>query len=106
MIRFLLRILGFVLLAAAFVGAVVDGARSIANDAVSLTPLGDVAAAVLKERYLALRPAAESLHPLVWQGLLGPLASVPAVLAALLVGALLLRLGQVPAEPFGALVRR
>ncbi|MFJ5486185.1 hypothetical protein ACIKTA_00420 [Hansschlegelia beijingensis] len=39
MIRFLLRLLGFLILAGAFVALVIDGARSIAAGAISFTPL-------------------------------------------------------------------
>lgn len=38
MIRFLLRLIGFIILAAGFVALVIDGARSIAAGALSLTP--------------------------------------------------------------------
>jgi len=39
MIRFLLRLLGFLILAGGFVALVIDGARSIAAGAFSFTPL-------------------------------------------------------------------
>jgi len=54
MIRFLFRLCGQIILALALVFAIADIARSLANDAVSLTTLGDAAAAV----HLPLVPAA------------------------------------------------
>ena len=40
MLRFLARAVGLLLVAAGFVGLVIDGTRSMANSAVSFTPLG------------------------------------------------------------------
>ena len=106
-IRFLLRSLGFLLLAAAFVGLVLDGARSIANGALSFTSLADVALALAQERWLALRPLVEArLHPMLWSHGLEPLSRAPASILALVVGAAALRLGQPPREPIGHLARR
>lgn len=39
MIRFLFRLLGFLVLAAGFVSLVIDGTRSIASGALTLTPM-------------------------------------------------------------------
>ncbi|HVB89578.1 MAG TPA: hypothetical protein VND97_05205, partial [Beijerinckiaceae bacterium] len=44
MIRFLLRVVGVALLAGAFASAVIDGTRSIAANALLLTPFGDACA--------------------------------------------------------------
>lgn len=106
MIRFLLRALGFLLLATAFVGLVLDGARSIANGALSFTSIADVALAVARERWLALQPLVEGLHPALWSGGLEPLSRAPASVLALVVGALALRLGQPPRDAIGHLARR
>ena len=43
MFRFLARLVGLVLIATGFVGLVIDGTRSIANNAMSFTPVGGVA---------------------------------------------------------------
>ena len=107
MLRFVFRVFGLGLLAAGFVGLVVDGTRSIANNGLSFTPLGEVGYALFKERYLLLQPAIERhLHPALWDPLVLNLTLAPASIAALLVGALLLRLGQRPKEPIGYLARR
>ena len=71
MIRFLVRLAGYVLIAAGFVSLVIDGARSIANSAVMVTPLGETLALLLRERYLQIQPAVErNLHPLLWDPVL------------------------------------
>ena len=63
MLRFSFRIAGFLALASAFAALVIDGTRSIAGGAISVTLLG----AVLKkweseiERVISLR-----LHPWLW----------------------------------------
>ncbi len=59
MMRFLLRFVGYVLLAAGFVTLVIDGARSIANSALLLTPLGEALVTVLA-RALPAVPALRS----------------------------------------------
>ena len=43
MFRFLARLIGLVLVAAGFVGIVIDGTRSVANGVLSFTPLGELA---------------------------------------------------------------
>lgn len=106
-IRFLFRSLGFGLLAAAFVGLVLDGARSIANSALDYTTVADLALAVARDRWLALQPLVErALGPSVWSNGLEPASRAPAAVVALVLGALLLRLGQPPREPIGYLARR
>ena len=107
MFRFLLRSIGLALVAAGFVALVIDGTRSIANNAVSFTPLGEVAFAVFKERYLLLQPAIERhVHPLLWDPVVLNLTLAPASLVALVLGAVLLWLGRRPKEPIGYLTRR
>ena len=54
MLRFLLRALGLVALAGAFAAAVMDGARSIANNALSLAPTGAALARLAPARIAQL----------------------------------------------------
>src|SRR5829696_5979546 len=100
MLRFIARALGLLLIAAGFVGIVIDGTRSIANGTVMFTPLGEAAFRVFGERYLLLQPAIERhVHPLLWDPVVLNLTLAPASLLALGVGAVLLWLGQRPREP-------
>lgn len=102
MIRFLARVLGFLLVAAGFVGLVVDGTRSIANGAVSFTPLGEVA-----RLFPGIEPfVTRHLHPVLWDPVFLNLFLLPASLLAVALGALLLWLGRRPAELIGHLAGR
>ncbi len=107
MVRFLARAFGFVLIAAGFVGLVIDGTRSIANSAVDFTPLGQVAHWLLREKFLLIEPGVtRHVHPWLWDPLLLNFFLLPASVLALGLGAVLVWLGQKPAEPVGFLARR
>jgi len=105
-LRFLVRILGYLLVAAGFVVLLTDGARAIANSTFRLTPLGESAQALVGERILALQPAIErNLHPVLWDPVMVTLLRVPSAAAALLLGFLLLRLGAARRPDIGILTR-
>ena len=70
-------LLGYVVLAAGFVGLVYDGARSIANNGVRVTSLSDLLMTLFKERGSALQGAVESVAPWLWQALVLPLTLAP-----------------------------
>jgi hypothetical protein len=107
MLRFLVRALGFLLIAAGFVGLVIDGTRSIANGALGFTPLGQIAHAMLREKFLLIEPGVtRHVHPWLWDPVLLNFFLMPAALLAVLIGILLLWLGQKPQEPIGFLARR
>ena len=63
MLRFLARIAGFLVLAAGFAAMVIDGTRSIAAQAVVLTPFGDLFRAKLPVIQQAI---VQNVHPLLW----------------------------------------
>ncbi|WP_306222333.1 hypothetical protein [Bosea beijingensis] len=107
MVRFLLRLIGYLFVAAGFVALVIDGARSIANAGLRFTPVGEVLSAVIHERYQLIQPAIErNLHPWLWDPLLLSLMRAPAAAAALLLGFALLWLGRRPDEIIGIVTRR
>lgn len=107
MVRFLLRLLGYLLVAAGFVSLVIDGARSVANSAVQYTPLNLALSMLVGERIEALQPLIErGIHPLLWDPLLRYLMLAPAALVAFLLGFLLLRLGTPPEPKIGIVTRR
>ena len=102
MVRFLARTLGLLLLAAGFVGFVIDGTRSVANSRASFTPLGELASTVFPKSYPLLEPGVtRHLHPFVWDPVLQTVFLLPASVIAFVIGALLLWLGQKPAESVG-----
>lgn len=102
MLRFLARALGLLLVAAGFVGLVIDGTRSIANGELSLTPLGQVAYTLFPTSFPLIEPAVtRHVHPVLWDPILLNFFLLPAALVAVLLGGLLIWLGQKPEEPIG-----
>jgi len=106
-LRFLVRILGYLLVAGGFVVLLTDGARSIANSTLRFTALGETLFALLGERYRLLQPAVErNLHPLLWDPVLLNATLAPTALVGLLLGFLLLWLGAEPKPVIGIVTRR
>ena len=101
MFRFLLRVLGFLILAAGFVGLVIDGTRSIANSQVILTPMGELAFSLFPRSFPLLEPAVTRLSPVLWDPVVRTLLLLPASVAGFALGALLLWLGRRRPEPIG-----
>jgi hypothetical protein len=107
MFRFLARLLGLVLIAAGFVGLVIDGTRAIANGTVSFTPLGEVAFRLFPRSFPLIEPAVtRHVHPWLWDYGLLYVFLLPASVLGFLLGALLLWLGRRPSEPIGYLAGR
>ncbi len=107
MVRFLLRLLGYLIVAAGFVSLVIDGARSIANSSVQYTPSSLVLSTAFGERINAWQPVIErNLHPLLWDPVMVNLLLAPAALMAFLLGFLLLKLGTPPEPKIGIVTRR
>lgn len=106
MIRFLLRSAGYLVVAGGFVLLVLDGARSIANQSLLITRLGDTGMAFFGERYAQLQPMIErQIHPLLWDPVLVHLLMLPTCATLLFLGFLLLRLGRQPEPGIGILTR-
>lgn len=107
MVRFVVRLTGYLLSAAGFVALVIDGARSIANSTVQFTPLGAPLAVLLRERYQQIQPAIErNIHPLLWDPVVLGLLRSPACLVALAFGLVLVWLGTPPQPEIGVVTRR
>jgi hypothetical protein len=106
LLRGLVRLIGFLLIAAAFVAGVMDGARSIAASGLDYAKLGETGFRLLGERFLQLQPAVErSVHPLAWDPVLVSLLQIPTSLMLLGLGLLIYRLGKRPPERIGQLLR-
>jgi len=88
-LRFLIRTLGFLSLAGAFVLAVEDGARSLANGALSLQPLGGSLARLAPQKFQQLPALAAHVNPKLWDPVLIDVLWVPTSAALLLLGAVL-----------------
>ena len=105
MLRFLARILGFLLMAGGFVALVYDGARSIANNGPRVTTLSELLFTLFKDRAGALQASVEGVAPWLWNLLVLPLTLAPAAVIGLALGAALLWLGQPGREPIGFLTK-
>ncbi len=105
--KFLARSLGLLLVAAGFIGLVIDGTRSIVNHAISFAPLGGVVNFLVPGGVSGLQArVAVPSYPWLWDPIFTNLLQVPASLAGFLLGALLLWLGQKPLEPIGYMAGR
>jgi hypothetical protein len=94
MFRMLFRIIGFFMLAAAFADLVVDGTRSIAGGALSLTPLDKTIAWLAPDKIATLKPAIDHLNPFLWDPVMVHFLLLPTWLVIGALGALLMVLTQ------------
>jgi hypothetical protein len=79
--RLLVRFCGLMLLAGAFAAAVVDGARSLADQRLELTTMGLALYYAFPSKFPLLKPFVEKrLGPLAWDPLLLAILSTPAFL--------------------------
>jgi hypothetical protein len=102
MLRFLFRLIGLIALAAAFVLLVIDGTRSIAQGALSLTRLGQTAAAFFPGQFPRLEPfVRQDVHPLAWDPVLVTLLQAPTSLCVGICGLLLMALARRPPPKIG-----
>lgn len=94
MLRFLLRFIGFWLVAGGFVALIVDGTRSIAASSVLFTSAGDAWYTLAPENLEHAEAATTAAAPLLWTKLIAPLLTLPASVLLVLAGLLLLGLGR------------
>jgi hypothetical protein len=85
--RFILSALAFLGFAAGFGLAILDGARSIAGNAIDLTPLGKTLFQLLPRHFPMIEPAiTRHVHPLLWDPLLLNVFLLPTFLVCFAVG--------------------
>ena len=95
MIRFLLRTLGLLFLAAAFVFLVYDGTRSIAANQPLYTKVDEIWSLVNAASLQQLQPWIESKAPhWLWDPVMTTILGAPAAVALGIVGAILIPLGR------------
>lgn len=93
MFRLTFRFLGLLLLAAAFAALVVDGTRSIAGNALSLTPLAQTLASLMPEKFATLKLALQhALPPFLWDPVAVNVLLMPTWLVIGVIGILLMLL--------------
>ena len=91
MLRFLVRALGLLLLAAGFAALIVDGTRSIAASSPSIARFGDLCSYLFPKLYPLLQPAIErNVHPLLWDPMLRGFFLVPGWIVLTAFGLLLI----------------
>jgi hypothetical protein len=90
MIRGFFRLVGLLLLAGAFVFLVYDGARSIADQAVRLTPLGEFWNDIHQSSQQAFRAMVEGVAPWLWTDVAKVILNQPAWAVMGVLGLLLL----------------
>lgn len=98
MIRGFFRLIGLLLLAGAFVLLVYDGARSIADQTLRLTPLGDFWNDIHQTSQQALRSAIEDMAPWLWTDVARTILNQPVWAVLGVLGLLLLLLFR-PRKP-------
>lgn len=102
MIRFLFRLLGFLVLAAGFVWIVVDGARSIASGALTLTPTEQSWAAASPGTLAKTREVvAETGVPALGDPVLSSILASPTFAPLMILGVVLMLLGRRPRRTVG-----
>lgn len=105
--KFLARSFGLLLIAAGFVGLVVDGTRSIVNNAVSFAPIEKVAGILFPGSMGGVEAGiAQPSYTWLWEPIAAYGLQLPASVTGFIIGAFLLWLGQKPLEPIGYLAER
>lgn len=95
MIRFLLRTLGLLFLAAAFIFLVYDGTRSIAANMLVYTKVDEIWSLVHQASLQQLQPLIEKNAPhWLWDPVMTTVLDAPATAVLAIVGAILILLGR------------
>jgi hypothetical protein len=104
--RAFLRFIGMLLAAGAFVSFVVDGTKSIADNALYAQPLRDTWLYLSPASYEAARAAVDTnFSPLLWQRLVETTLMVPLFAVLLMLSLVLLFLGRRPRSRIGYATR-
>jgi len=106
LIRFTLRLVGLAVLAGAFAAAVIDGARSLADQKVEFTSMGFVLARAFPAKFALMHDYLVKKAPLLWDPVLVDALYAPATLDLAVLGAVLLYLARRPSVPLDATWRR
>ena len=95
MIRFLFRFVGLVLLAAGFIFFVYDGAKTLADNVIRITKVGDVWNQVHSTSLQLLQPAIERhVAEWLWDPVVLSVLTAPTWLVLAIVGSLLMIIGR------------
>lgn len=94
MIRFLLRFIGLLLLALAFIFVIYDGMRSIADKTFNVTALSQFWTDIHQSSLQAAQASVERLSGTLWNLAIVPILNQPAAAVFAVLGALLIVLGR------------
>jgi hypothetical protein len=95
MIRFLLRTLGLLFLAAAFIFLVYDGTRSIAANMLLYSKVDEIWSLVHQASLQQLQPLIEkNAPPWLWDPVMTTILEAPVIVVLAVVGAILIVLGR------------
>ena len=97
MIRIVLRFIALASLAGAFAAAVIDGARSLADQKVELTSMGVALATAAPAKFELMRAYLAKRAPMLWDPVLINVLYAPAALDLAVLGALLFYFARRPA---------
>lgn len=101
MLRLLIKLIGLLLLAAAFAALVVDGTRSVAAGSISLQPLGTTFATLAPNLFQKTHETLAAKAPGLWDPLLVTLFLLPTWVVSGALGLALLALSRRPARKIG-----
>jgi hypothetical protein len=101
MLRFFVKTIGLLLLAAAFAALIVDGTRSVAAGTPAILPLGRTASTLFPNTFLAVHKTIATHLPVLWDPVMVTILLLPAWLVLGLVGLVLLALSRRPAPKIG-----
>ena len=94
MIRFLLRFLGLLLLALAFIFVIYDGMKSIADKTIYATALSQFWTEIHASSLQAAQASVERLSGTLWRLAISPILEQPAAAIFAVLGAVLIVLGR------------
>lgn len=106
MVRLLFRVLGYLMLAGAFVTVVVDGTRSIAAASLVWLRLGEVLDRLSPKLVPAMQGALQGLRPVLWDSFGSRLMAAPLAGVLLVLGVALVLLATNREPSVGVVARR
>ena len=100
-LRFLLRTLGLLSLAGAFVALIVDGTRSVAAERLVTMSLGRLVTMVSPEGFVKLHAAVETHAPTLWDPVMVTILLLPTWVVLGALGLVLMALARPPRPKIG-----
>lgn len=101
MLRFLLRLVGLLLLAGAFAALIVDGTRSVAAGRIALMSLGRTIGALSPEAFVKLHAVVETHAPALWDPVMVTVLLLPTWCVLGVLGLVLIAVARPPRPKIG-----